>query len=57
MEERPSSALKATPIYQIWQKTRNCSECEELLEIQEVAKKLPSNSQKTLEVPSEIKTF
>ena len=40
MEQRPSSALKATPIYQIWQKTRNCSECAKLLEIREVAKKV-----------------
>ena len=57
MEERPSSALKATPIYQIWQKTRNCSECAKLLEILDVAKKLPSHSWKTLDVLSEIETF
>ena len=58
MEERPSYALiKATQIYQNWQKTRNCSECEKLFEIREVAKKLPRNLWKTLEVLSEIKTF
>ena len=50
MEERPIKALKATPTTQNQKKTReiaqnakSCLKGKKLLEIREVAKKLPSN--------------
>ena len=40
--------LKAVPISQNFYKTRNCSGCKMLLEVSEVAKKLPGNLWKAL---------
>ena len=55
MEERPIEALKAAPISQnekitreIPQNSKSCSKRKNLLEIREVAKKLPSNLWKAL---------
>ena len=55
MEERPIKALKAAPTTQNQKKTREiaqnakgCLKGKKLLEIREVAKKLPSNLWKAL---------